>query len=257
MKAINIFVLAYWFYSCEIKQTDLHVTETKKNELNFLSEQLVNPKTDSLKRIIILKKLAKTPLNHLTRLINTDSEKYAFWINIYNAYIQITLTANPELYKDRDEFFTKKRIKIAGNIISFSDIEHGILRKSQHPYGLGYVTNFTASTLEKKLRVSQRDYRIHFALNCGALDCPPISIFKPENIEELLNRNKTSYLKKHLIYSKNLVYVPALMNWFRGDFGGVNGIRKILKKENYKITEQTKIEFLDYNWELHLNNYTL
>lgn len=52
------------------------------------------------------------------------------------------------------------------------------------------------------------------------------------------------------------MYVPALMSWFRADFGGKEGVIEILK--NYKLipsNEDPKVEFLDYNWELDLDNY--
>ena len=45
------------------------------------------------------------------------------------------------------------------------------------------------------------------------------------------------------------------MSWFRGDFGGKNGAKKILL--DYKITpEKPKyLDFKTYDWTLLLGNY--
>ena len=56
---------------------------------------------------------------------------------------------------------------------------------------------------------------------------------------------------------ENKVYVPRLMDWFRADFEGKDGIIKILK--NYQLiptSSDPEVEFLDYNWELDLDNYS-
>lgn len=254
---ILLFSLVSILISCgDIKKTDLVSHENIKNHLNLLSEELVNPNSTMVRRKIIQQELANTSLEKLKESLNTDAEKYAFWINIYNAYIQTTLSVSPEFYQNRDDFFTTKRITIAGMSFSFSEIEHGILRKSQHPYGFGYITDFTANALEKELRVEKRDYRLHFALNCGAKDCPSISNLSPSNINDLLNEKTKRYLNEHTSVKENKTITTPLMNWFRGDFGGMKGIRQILKKEVKVFREEADIQFSDYNWELFLNNYS-
>ena len=72
-------------------------------------------------------------------LLTNDQAKKAFWINIYNGYIIAILKKDKSLFDDRGAFFKKKQINIAGNILSFDDIENGMIRKSQFKYGLGYV----------------------------------------------------------------------------------------------------------------------
>jgi hypothetical protein len=54
----------------------------------------------------------------------------------------------------------------------------------------------------------------------------------------------------------NVVKLPAIMGWFRGDFEGKNGMLKLLKKNNLINPELSpKIEFKEYDWTLFLNNY--
>ena len=82
--------------------------------------------------------------------------------------MQLYLSKNPELYLKRNPLFGKKIIDIAGKRISLDEIEHGLLRHSKVKWGLGYINNIFPSHFEKMNRVSKVDYRIHFALNCGA-----------------------------------------------------------------------------------------
>ncbi len=201
--------------------------------------------------------LSKSTLDELTEQLKTDEEKIAFWINIYNSFIQISLTKNPDLYKNRSAFFGEKRVKIAGQIMSFDEIEHGILRKSRMKISLGYLKKFSVANWEQKLRVNDIDWRIHFALNCGAKSCPPVAIYTPENLDNELDFMAKAYLKEQTSYESETKTATSvvLISWFRGDFGGINGAKKILF--NYKITPEIpeKILFKEYDWTLLLGNF--
>ncbi|WP_296618258.1 hypothetical protein [Marivirga sp.] len=39
------------------------------------------------------------PLDKLAKSLDTDNKTKAFWINTYNAYVQILLTENPQVLK--------------------------------------------------------------------------------------------------------------------------------------------------------------
>lgn len=199
--------------------------------------------------------LAKATMSDLVNQLQTDKEKKAFWINIYNAFIQISLKKNPEAYKNRSEFFHEKRIDVAGVKLSFSDIEHGILRRSQMEYFLGYVTNPFPGEFEEKMRVNQRDFRIHFALNCGASDCPAIKVYDEDTLNDQLRKSTTNYLKSKSYIENNELHTTALFNWFRGDFGGNKGIKDILTQYGGFDTEKLELKMDDYNWELDLQNF--
>jgi hypothetical protein len=102
------------------------------------------------------------------------------------------------------------------------DIEHGILRRSKVKWSFGYFNKLFPSAFEKKHRVDTLDYRIHFSLNCGAISCPPIAFYKPEQLDKQLEVATKVYLSGEAAYNEadNTVALPALMGWFRGDFGG-------------------------------------
>ncbi len=189
--------------------------------------------------------------------LDTDKKKYAFWINTYNAFIQYHLQKKPEYYDDRGTFFKLPLNNIAGVEMSFAEIEHGILRRSQLELFLGYLTNPFASKREKKIRVDKRDYRIHFSLNCGAKSCPPVAIYGDTNLDQQLDFMSKKFLHKFSRYDKNkdLVTTTSLFSWFRGDFDGSEGIRDILKK--YEVIDDTdvRVKTEKYDWTLALDNF--
>ncbi len=228
-------------------------------DFNKLSEQMLQNIKAGKSTRELREQLAKTTLNDLQEGLKTDDKKLAFWVNIYNAYIQVILSENPELYNDRGEFFKKDQIPIAGNIISFAKIEHGIIRKSQWEFGLGMIPKWFPDKFERELRVEERDYLIHFALNCGAKDCPPVAIYQADRLDEQFDKGTAAYLKQNSTYNPDTkeVAVTSLFNWFRGDFGFEGGIKEILKQ--YGIIPQTEgvdISYKNYDWTLDLDNFT-
>lgn len=247
LKGISIFLLLI-FSMCEAQTT----------KLNSLSEQfLINIKkgenTEHWQE-----QLAKIDVEELTTTLRTDEQKLAFWINIYNAYIQVILIKDPELYEDKSSFFSKDQITMAKNKISFDKIEHGIIRRSQSKIGLGYVKKGFPDRFEKLLRIEEPDYRIHFALNCGAKDCPPIAIYSPIDLHHQLAKSTTYFLKSSTTFdtTQNKVFVSSLFSWFRGDFGGKGGSLKILKEQNLiPTTRGVEIDYKEYNWTLDLGNF--
>jgi len=195
--------------------------------------------------------------DQLAAQLGNDEQKIAFWVNIYNAYIQEILSKNPEKYNDRGVFFKSKQIHIAGRLLSFADIEHGIIRRSQHEFFLGYLTRPFVSEFEKKFRVKKRDYRIHFALNCGAKSCPPVAIYDWTRLSEQLDKSTKAYLTKFTILdnSEKTAFVTSLFSWFRGDFGGLDGIKNILLKFALIPDKDIRLKTSPYDWTLDLGNF--
>ena len=205
------------------------------------------------------KQLKEVSLEDLQYSLNSEAKKKAFWLNIYNAYIQIKAKANPNMIKEsRDDFFSREWIVIAGEDLSFDDIEHGMLRHSQWKYGMGYIGAWFPKNFEKSLRVNQVDYRIHFALNCGAAGCPPIAYYEGDNLNEQLDIATQGFMQLNSTFNekKNTVEVSKILSWFKGDFGGTSGILDLLK--SYAIVPKEtypKILYKEYDWTLSLSNY--
>ena len=245
--------------SCGTKKAPFKTSGAETTEFNTISEQFLAAAMEGKDTKAMRDKLANVSIDELSKTLKTDEQRFAFWINTYNAYIQYILREHPEYFKDRRTFFANEQIPIAGETVAFAQIEHGVIRKSQWPLGLGYIRKVFPDKFERKLRVKHRDYHVHFALNCGAKDCPPVAIYTPSRIREQLNKGTTAYLNKTSIYdaTKNEIKVTPLFSWFRGDFGGKGGVKKILK--SYDIVPSTKgldVEYKGYDWTLDLENFT-
>jgi len=209
--------------------------------------------TDSL--VNVIKYISE---NQLQTQLKNDNDKKAFWINIYNAYTQVILSKNPDRYKDRNSFFGDKVIEIAGQKLSLDVIEHGLLRGSKVKWSMGYLNKLFPSRFEKANRVNVLDYRIHFALNCGAKSCPPIAFYQPEKIDKQLDLATKAYLGSDAEYdaTRNEIFLPAIMGWFRGDFGGKEKMISLLHTlEMIPLDKNPKVRFSKYDWDLFLKNY--
>lgn len=228
---------------------------SQNNELISYSQELLSLQKEKKSAEKIVDYFSTTTLSQLVDGLKKNEEKLAFWVNVYNGFIQYTLSKNPELYEDRRKFFGEKRIKIAGETLSFADIEHGIIRKSQSPIGAGYIRRIFRPRWERKLRVNKKDWRIHFALNCGAKSCPPVAIFNAQELNKQFDFMTKSYLKEQTTINGTTANVVSLFSWFRGDFGGKSGAKKILKKYGITAEKPKNLNFTTYDWTLLLDNY--
>lgn len=203
--------------------------------------------------------LSDIPVDQLKDQLSDPRTAKAFWINYYNLIVQVLLLERPERYLDRDHFFSEKWVRIGETAVSLDDIEHGIIRGSRNKYTLGYTQKLFVSEFEADFRLDETDYRVHFALNCGAASCPPIAIYHPDKISDQLDEVTRLYLQKEVKYTvaDKEIYVPRLCQWFYADFGGQTGIYQMLKEYLYEpeITDDLNIEYLEYDWTLSTSNF--
>ncbi|MEO6915180.1 MAG: DUF547 domain-containing protein [Chitinophagaceae bacterium] len=219
-----------------------------------LSEQLLyNVKTEE-STIALEKALAGMERKRLIDGLNNDDAIKTFWINMYNAWFQILATREK---KKRPEIFTGKLINIAQMKFSLDDIEHGILRRYRWKLSKGYLPKLFPGKLIKQLAVSKIDYRIHFALNCGAKSCPPIAFYTYSNIDKQLDIAARSFLNSETTFddAKKEITVSKIMNWFIADFGGKNGIRRIIKEKLKRDVTGYHIRFKPYDWAAELAKF--
>jgi hypothetical protein len=202
-------------------------------------------------------RLAGTSFTALRRDLPTDDHKCAFWLNVYNAAVQDVLTDDPGRFS-RWRFFRKPLLVVANRELSPDDIEHGLLRRSQTAWGLGYVPKPLPSGFERGLRVESVDPRIHFALNCGAASCPAIEAYSAADIDVELDLAAETYLSTEVAYDpdRNVARVPRLCRWYRGDFGGPEGVRRLLRRyDAIPADADPRLTYADYDWDLSLGNY--
>jgi len=188
-------------------------------------------------------------LNSYLQLIETNypnektwsrEEIMAYWINAYNAYtIQLIIRNYPlESIKDIqpgvafiNSVWDIKFISIEGQTLDLNNIEHNILRKMEEP-------------------------RIHFAVNCASYSCPKLlnEAYTANKLEKQLQQQAIDFINdatRNKITTES-AQVSSIFNWFTGDFTK-NGILKefINTYSELKISEDTKIEFMEYDWRLN------
>ncbi|KNC47676.1 glutaredoxin [Thecamonas trahens ATCC 50062] len=124
----------------------------------------------------------------------TTQERTTFFINTYNILVvhAAIVYGHPTNRFQRAWFFSKPHYLIDGHVFSLSVIEHGILRANTKAPGA-----LRAPLRQDDPRLAYAcdgvDPRIHFALNCGAISCPPIRVYLPHNVEAALELSAHSF----------------------------------------------------------------
>lgn len=242
----------------EIKVESKPILTATNNPLTELSRQFIYAAKTGSSTDSLIQQISAIPFDSLVKGLGTENEKKAFWINLYNGFTQDRLKKDPDQYRSRAAFFSAKVITVAGKVLSLDDIEHGILRRSSIKWSLGYLKKWFPSKKEKLLRVNAIDYRIHFSLNCGAKSCPPIASYDPLQLDKQLDIATKSYLTSEARYDaeKNILTLPAIMGWFRNDFGGLHKMRELLQRIGLVPDNRSpSIRFAKYDWNLYVNNY--
>lgn len=185
-----------------------------------------------------LEKLRDTKIEDLSY-----NEQFAFWLNAYNL---LTLHA---VAKE-----IERNNKWKGNLSYFSKIRFFGLRR----YSMGGKKISLYSLENKILRKKFKDPRIHFAINCASLSCPylPGKLFHANTLETYLEELTSQFINEQnaVIYDKNILRLNPIFKWYKKDFKASGGIISFINKyrKGPKISNDSKIEYLEYNW--HLNS---
>ena len=139
------------------------------------------------------------------RVLNRN-DRMAFFINVYNALIvHATIVKGvPDDTFKRLKFFDEAKYDIGGLQYSANDIEHGVLRSNRpSPAAIGVLLGkpelsrgpFKVGDARRECCITPMNPRIHFALVCGAKSCPPIRVFKGDQIDEQLEDAAFSFIQ--------------------------------------------------------------
>jgi hypothetical protein len=197
---------------------------------------------DSLKLIEYLDLLNNTAPDKVKW---TKNQQLAYWINTYNAFtlkliidnypLRSITNLHPTIYIPMvNTVWHKKIFIIGGEKISLDQIEHDILRKKFN------------------------EPRIHFAINCSSISCPPLraEAFISERLDQQLDEQARLYIndQKRNHISSDLIEISKIFSWFSKDFTKNESLVEYLNKySQIKINDNATIEYLDYNW--NLNDY--
>lgn len=196
----------------------------------------------------------------LAQAFTTDQARKTFWINLYNALYQrlrYQMLRRDE-HAPRKSIFTMPAMEIADVTLSLDQIEHTLLRGHRHKYSFGYLPGFPSVVAAlRPLMVRKPDYRIHFALNCGARSCPPIAFYRVESIESQLDLAAQSFIEQdtEIDGRRRVLRVSRIYLWFLADFGGFRGVRRILGQTLGQPFDAYRIRFKAFDWTEELGKW--
>ena len=187
---------------------------------------------------------------YLKILENTDPEKlprneqYAYYINAYNAWtIKLILSDYPGVKSIKDfgtilkSPWQKKWVRINGDVITLDHVEHEILRPRY------------------------KDPRVHFAINCSAASCPPLSPdpYLADKLDQQLDDSTRSFVNDADSYrlEGNTLYVSRIFKWFSEDFNEdplgfyLQYAEGDLKEKLTRNKDRIQVKYLHYDWSLN------
>ena len=138
------------------------------------------------------------------------AEQMAFWINLYNALVVRLVVDHYPIASIRDIGsrtgapgagpWRQELVEVEGVPLSLHDIANRILRPIW------------------------RDPRVHYALSCGAVDCPSLQPqpFEADQLERDLSDAAMDYINhsRCIRIDGDQLGLPSLFRWYRDDFGG-------------------------------------
>jgi hypothetical protein len=120
---------------------------------------------------------------------------------------------------------------------SFAAFELPKFTVGEETYSLNrFERHFLFLDVDRNARTSHEglDPRLHFALVCAAVGCPPLwpRPFLPERLDEQLDAVVRNALRDphHLRVDGRTLHVSRIFDWYAADFGGKEGIRAFLMR---------------------------
>ncbi|WP_084448408.1 DUF547 domain-containing protein [Desulfovibrio inopinatus] len=185
--------------------------------------------------------LAAVPVDQLT-----PKEQLAFYINAYNAWTwKLILQHYPGItsIKDAGSLFRspwkKEFVHIDGKTVSLDYIEHDVLRPMF------------------------KDPRVHAAVNCASMSCPPLRAepYEASHIDAQLDDDAHDWINdpQYNRLDGKTLRVSKIFDWFEEDFGGEDGVVMFVRRFADSSLGQSldalngdvRLRYLDYDWSLN------
>jgi Protein of unknown function, DUF547 len=178
-----------------------------------------------------------------------QNQQLAFLINAYNAYtIKLILDHYPiASIKDIGHIWSgpwdQPVVHLFGKTITLNTIEQGMLRK-----------NYT-------------EPRIHFAIVCASIGCPPLrsEAYVANRLDEQLNEQARQFManrsKNRVDAVDHAIYLSPIFKWYAEDFQKKAGGVLQFVQPYWPANERAEVEklgqnnfeirYTDYNWSLN------
>lgn len=189
-----------------------------------------------------IQRLAQAPFDDMGR-----DQKLALLINGYNAF---TLALILEYWND-------------GQLASIKDIA-AEKRWDDQRWRIGNMTLSLNQIEHEQIRPNFKEPRIHWALVCAAVGCPPLrsEAYVAHQLDDQL-ADQAVYVHSHDKWYRfnkkaNTIQLTQLFNWYGGDFEQISG--SVLNyvsqydptlKQAMEDGHTPRLQWLDYDWSLN------
>ncbi|MEM8738131.1 MAG: DUF547 domain-containing protein [Planctomycetota bacterium] len=200
---------------------------------------------------IYLNALARFGPERTPELFPTEADELAYYLNAYNAVMLRLWLDKGARQADGDEkvfwgtWFTVNQWRIDGRSMSLDYLE------------------------QRLIRPRYEEPRIHAALVCGAVDCPPMldEPFVGERLDEQLDGRMRAWLHDPAedglrVTEDGRVYLSRIFGWYRDDFRESGGFEAMIeqylddsdprKAVALAAIRENRLRFLRYDWTINL-----
>lgn len=164
--------------------------------------------------------------------------RLAFYLNAYNVLVVNAVIERwpVESVQRVDGFFDRIRHRVAGTERTLNQLESDVIRRGFH------------------------EPRIHFALNCASVSCPPLmGPYTGRELEPMLMRQSREFVRAstRIDRASGRVTVSRIFEWYADDFGGEAGVRRFLAarldREDAAFVRDPShaLTYAEYDWALN------
>lgn len=184
--------------------------------------------------------------------------RVAFWVNVYNALMRHAVVALDLKAGARVPLgvFSSASYLVGGQRFSLNTIEHGVLRRNRPaPFALRRPLREDDPRLGAT--PARFDARVHFALNCAAVSCPPIRAYSADGVDRELDLATRGYVEQETTLDRDgeRVRLPALCWLYSRDFGArreaLRWVSPYLPDDDRRWVEahpKARVSFNGYHW---------
>jgi Protein of unknown function, DUF547 len=228
-----------------LKLLRMGLTHTKLELLNARGDEPRNQRSEGEALELARNEDWEQLQNSRFTVPDTEFAARAFWLNLYNT---LTLHAMhvagvKDSVLERPGFFNRYAYRVFGFDFTLNDIEHGVLRGNRGAFLMQRPFSESDPRLEFVLPL---DARIHFALNCGAVSCPPIRAYEAESVEAQLELATQSYLSGAR-RKGDTIWLPRLLSYYAADFGDP---LEFTRRYRSDLPPRARAKFDEYDWKV-------
>ncbi|CAH2053984.1 unnamed protein product [Thlaspi arvense] len=168
--------------------------------------------------------------HRLNLLELSTAEKFAFFLNLYNAMVIHALIriGRSDGMMARRSFFADFQYIVGGYSYSLSSIRNDILCGGRRPsYPL--IKPFMNSNTRSEVGLQKLNPLVHFGLCDGTKSSPVVRFFTPGGVEAELKRAAREFFQNggiEIVLDKRVIHLSRIIKWYKEDFSGE---KKMLK----------------------------